>query len=129
MTALAWRLGDSQRDVSQGLIEPYRLAEHVLAVCRGNLGLPTETRVEFLPIDTWGEWDPATPRVVKLSVRLLEPEYHHLIPYCVGHECRHLSINLASRTGAVPNHYILDADWNERLADLYGEIVAERFRL
>ena len=125
MTALSWRLPNS-RDVSQGA--PRRLAEHVLSVCRGNLGLPTETRIEFLDIPTWGEWDPATPRVVKLNVRLLEPDYWHLIPYVVGHEARHCSINLGSQTGAVPNHYILDDAWNERLADLYGSLVAERWR-
>jgi hypothetical protein len=110
------------------MTDPRRLAEHVLSGCRGDLGLPTETRVEFRELPTWGEWDPSTPRVVKLSVQLLEPEYWHLIPFVVGHECRHLCINLRGHTGSVPNHYILDEDLNERLADVYGETIAERWR-
>jgi hypothetical protein len=108
--------------------DPRRLAEQVLAACRGDLGLPTETRVEFLDLEDWGEWDPSTPRVVKLSVQLLEPEYQHLIPYVVGHEARHCSINLRARAGTVPTTYALDADLNERLADVYGETIAQRWR-
>ena len=112
------------------MIDPHTLAREVLDYCRRDLQIPLapwELRVEFWELETWGEYDPATPKVVKLSERLLQREYVDLIPRAVAHEVLHLSVSLAARAGTIPNCWILDEGLNERAAEAYGQKVAERW--
>jgi len=110
--------------------DPHTVARDVLDHCRRELGiplLPWELRVEFHALETWGEYDPATPKVVKLSERLLQHEYVDLIPRAVAHEVLHLSVSLAAKAGTIPNCWILDEGLNERAAEAYAHKVAERW--
>lgn len=117
-----------------GLVaNPYRLAQTVLAGCRGDLGLPTEVRLEFDDLgDEWGYNDPKHQplgsKLCRLSERLLRPEYQHLIPLVVGHEAKHVDIRLAVQEGRLPIRYLLDDDLNENTAAAYADQVACRWR-